>query len=385
MSKSLQDLARVLAASNEELFDRYINVRLCRKETTASSGFSVFSNTSLSKAWEVMNAGVSINDLDFQIVCPKSGLKPDITVTGQWLISNTVNNITITIRNIDANIDTMAYNFAQVDMGYYNSGIHISFMGQITNCYMAKPNPNGELVITVVSAPVSSLYAQGDFEVSFATDTVITPELILTCVDAMCKKYPQLTPYCKNVVSTIPITKDGWWFQTFTVGKGTRHFRSCMECITWLNSLFATFTIGTGFASAGINTIETSAVKLEKALPPLKLGFSHSGDLLCRCSYSEATPMTVKALHAIGSAMLTSENATVTAPFNPDVLPGDVVYIDARYFRTRVNVDSVREAYKKMGSLWYVIQVQFVFSTSTTNTMTLLLNNIQNKISAREG
>lgn len=385
MSKTLKDMAKLLAASNEELFDRYINVRLCREKPAVSGGFSIFGQTALSQAWDVLQGSVSINDLDFQIVCPKTGLKPDITVTGQWNISNTVNNVTITIHNIDANIDTMAYNYAEVDVGYYNSGIHVSFIGQITNCYMAKPNPNGELVITVVTADVKDLYAQGDFEVNFTADEVDTQTLILTCVNAMCTKHPDLRPYCTDVVTTLPMDAGGWRAQKFTVGKGTRHFRSCMDCITWLNSLFATFTLGTGYASAGVNLIKTTAASLANALPPLKLGFDHGGNLLCRVAYTEATPMTTKALYAIGSAVLTSENATVTAPFNPGILPGEVVYIDARYFRTRINIDSVREAYKKMGNMWYVIQTQFTFSTYTTNTMTLLLNNIKNKVNAKDG
>lgn len=385
MSKSLKEMAQLLKGSNEELFDRYINVRLYRAKPAPASGFSIFGGTSLSKAWDVVSGAVKINDLDFQIVCPRTGQKPNITITGQWSATNVVNQVTITIYNMDANIDTMAYNYAEVDVGYYNSGIHISFIGQITNCYMAKPNPNGELVITVTTAAVNDLYAQGDFEVTFTQDIVDTQTLVLTCVNAMCTKYPSLRPYCTGVVTTLPLEPGGWRFQTFTVGKGTRHFRSCMECITWLNSLFATFTIGTGFASAGVNLIKTSAKDLVASLPPLRLSFDHGGNLLCRCSYSEATPTTVKALYAIGSATLTSENATVTAPFNPGLLPGEVVYVNARYFRTRVNIDAVREAYKSMGDLWYVVQSQFTFSTYTANTMTLLLNNIKNKVSAKDG
>lgn len=385
MSKTLSQMAQLLKGSNEELFDRYINVRLCRSKPAISSGFSIFGNTSLSSALDVISGAASINDLDFQIVCPKSGLKPNIMVSGKWEVSNTVNEVTLTIYNMDANIDTMAYNYAQIDVGYYNSGIHVSFIGQITNCYMAKPNPNGELVINIVCAAVQDLYAQGDFEVNFTADEVDTQTLILTCVNAMCAKHPDLRPYCTDVVTTLPTGAGGWREQKFTVGKGTRHFRSCMDCITWLNSLFATFTLGTSYASAGVNLIKTTAAKLTSALPPLRLGFDHRGNLLCRCSYSEATPMTTKALYAIGSATLTSENATVTAPFNPGILPGEVVYIQRRYFRTRVNLDSVRDAYKNMGDLWYVIQSQFTFSTYGANMMTLLLNNIKNRVEAKAG
>jgi hypothetical protein len=379
-------MARILRGSNEELFDRYINIRLCREKPVAAGEFSIFSKASISSALDAAKKLMTINDLDFQIVCPRAGLKPNITVSGQWNIENTVNSVTVTVYNMDANIDTMAYNYIQVDVGYYNSGIHVSFMGQITNCYMAKPNPNGELVINAVMAPVDNLYAQGDFEVTFPTDIVTTPALISYCVDAMKKKHPEVAPYMMNATQSLDVLdENGWFYQRFTVGRGTKHFRSCMDCITWLNSLFATFTLNTGFAS-GPGGIPTTATFLEKRLPPLKLGFDETGNLTCLEAYSEGTPMSVKALYAIGSAFLTStQSATVTAPFNPGILPGEIVFIDSRYFKTRINLDKVRDAYKSMGNLWYVIQTQFTFSTHTTNTMTLLLNNVRNSINASEG
>ena len=388
MSVSLADMARILRGSNEELFDRYINIRLCREKpaSVVAEGFSIFSNTALSKAFDVDSGTVEISDLDFQIICPRSGLKPNITVSGQWNIQNTVNKIDVTVYNMDANIDTMAYNYIQVDVGYYNSGVHVMFTGQITNCYMAKPNPNGELVISAVMGPVDNLYEQGDFEVTFPKDIVNTPELIGYCVSAMVVKHPEIAPHMLNVTSGLDASDaDGWFYQRFTVGKGTKHFRSCMDCITWLNSLFATFTLNTGFAS-GPGGVPTTAKNLEKGLPPLKLGFDLNGDLRSEVAYSEATPMNIKALYAIGSAFLTSsQSATVTAPFNPGILPGEVIYVDARYFKTRINLDKVRDAYRTMGNLWYVIQTQFTFSTHSANTMTLLLNNVKNMIKASEG
>lgn len=380
MSKTLAEMARLLRGSNENLFDRYINIRLCRERPAAGS------ITMLSSLSDVLQGVASINSLDFQIVCPRTGLKPNITVSGQWNIENTVNNVVVTVYNMDANIDTMAYNYIQVDVGYYSSGIHATFTGQITNCYMAKPNPNGELVINAVMAPVDNLYAQGDFEVTFPSEVVTTPSLIGYCVSAMVAKHPEIAPYVVGATASLDAREaGGWFYQQFAVGKGTKRFRSCIDCITWLNSLFATFTLNTGYAS-GPGGVPTSALLLPKKLPPLKLGFDEQGFLRCLEAYSEGTPMTVKALHAIGTAFLTSSNsATVTAPFNPGILPGEVIYIDARYFKTRVNLDAVRDAYKSMGNLWYVIQTQFTFSTHTTNTMTLLLNNIANAIKASEG
>lgn len=363
MSKTLAQLARLLSASNEQLFDRYIDIKLYRNKPTA---------------------GAPANKEDFAIRTPKSGIKPSITISGQFLISNTANTINITIYNISANVDTMAYNWVEVDAGYMNSGIHASFIGQITNCYMAKPNPNGELVITAQHADMKDLYALGPFEVEFTEDVVTTDKLVSTCLEAVLEKYPELDDCIVLSEVTASMAKD-WKKQEFVVGKATRHFRSPMECIAWLNSLFASFTYPTGYDYGPGGAVSTSALNTKK-LPPLRLGFSTVGRLWCTCSYSESTPYNIKAISAIGSAVLTSTStATITAPFNPNIMPGEVIFIDSRYFKTRLSIEAVRDEYKNLGNLWYVVQISFTFSTQTTNTMTLQLVNTTAKITAQEG
>ena len=363
MSKTLAQLARLLSATNEQLFDRYIDIKLYRNKPVP---------------------GAPIDRSDFAIRTPKTGLKPNITVSGQFLISNTANTINITIYNISANVDTMAYNWVEVDAGYMNSGVHASFIGQITNCYMAKPNPNGELVITAAYADVKDLYALGPFEVSFPSEIMTTDKLINTCMSAVLVKYPKLSE--SIVMSELTSSMSAAWkLQEFAVGKATRHFRSPMECIAWLNSLFASFTYPTGYDFGPGGAISTASINSE-SLPPLRLGFSTVGRLWCTCSYSESVPYNVKAISAIGSAVLTSTStATITAPFNPNIMPGEVVFIDSRYFKTRLNIDAVRDEYKNLGNLWYVLQTSFTFSTHTTNTMTLQLVNTTDKITAQEG
>ena len=361
MSKTLAQLAKLLSASNEQLYDRYINVKLTS---------------------EYPYDGMEYAKSDFSIVTPDNGIKPNITVSGQWIPENYVNTITITIYNMNANIDTMAYNWAEVELGYKNSGANVKFIGQITNCYMAKPNPNGELVLTVACADVSDLYATGAFEVEFASDFVGLAGLITACIMAITEKYPRLEAYLPiaSVSASIPAA---WASQEFLVGKATRHFRSPLACLAWINSLIASYTNGTGY-DIGSGMAEGNNVP---DLPPLRVGFDRLGMLVITGTYSDVCPAALKTISAIGSAVYTStKSATVTAPFNPDIMPGDVVYIDTKYFKTRINIEgSVREDYQSMGNLWWVVTVQFTFSTLTTNTSTIQLNNIGNKISAKEG
>ena len=400
MSKTLAQLAQYLSASNEQLYDRYINFRLTRVEPgTPGVSTAIANSRALKRIASIAKGGTSkavsseieaINtelDDDFIVRCPLTGIKPSITVSASFHVQNTSNLITLTVVNMNANIDTMAYNWAEIEVGYLKSGVHTRFAGQITNCYMAKPNPNGELVVSVVCANIASMYTQGAFEVQFTDDFVATGKLVETCVRAIVAEYPELKTDLEYSTTAAGLPAE-WAVQSFLVNKATYRFRSPLECITWLNSLFASYVYNTGFArGAGggvIASMDVAETKLK--LPPLRLGFDKEGRLVYTSTMSEPSPGTVKALSCIGSAFLTgTSSATVTAPFNPDIAPGEVIYIDTKYFKTRVNMEAVRQAYASMGNLWYIIEMQFTFSTLTTNTMTLLLNNIANKVEAGEG
>ena len=383
MSISIAQAAKILSASNEQLYDRYINFRLSQFEPKPSTATA---------AQRASDGGLPFSVIsprkftpDFEIRTPLAGIKPHITVSGTLNTQNNVNIITLTVVNMNANIDTMAYNWCEIEVGYLNSGIHTRFCGQITNCYMAKPNPNGELVISITNAHVTELYSQGSFDVRFTEDSVSTLDLIKTCIEAVKTAHPELSSSLKvvDVVTRVPAV---WRTQKFMVNKTTYSFRSPMACITWLNSLFASYTVNTGFASgSGALPLSADVLKQKLELPPLRLGFTSDGKLVCRGAYSDVFPGATRGLSCLGSAFLTGEAATITAPFNPDISPGEVIYINPKFFKLRVNMEQVRAMYASLGNLWWVISMQFTFSTVTTNTMTLQLNNIKNTVEAGEG
>lgn len=381
MSKSLLQFAQLMTASNEQLFDRYINVKLTRDKPASVNKLA---------GGAVPRTRTEILKDGFQIITPKTGCKPNITVAGRIIPSEAVCNITLTIFNILDNVDTMAYNWCEIEAGYLNSGIHMNFTGRITNCYMAKPNPNGELVVGVTTANVTELYGSGDFAVEFPKNVMTTAELVKTCINAMTGARDELVDTktaasrTAAVVASIP---KYWQTKIFTVGKATRYFRSALECIAWLNSLFASYVYNTGYAQSFGMAPMGDAEKLSRAnLCPLMLGFDLQGNLCITNTFSEANPTSVKALKAIGSAVLTStSSATITAPFNPDIKPGDVIAVNSKYFKTRLNTEIAREKYDSLGSLWNVVSMEFTFSTHTSNTMTLKLNNLNNKLNIAGG
>lgn len=384
MSKKIASLAKFLTAANEQLYDRYINFTLTKDPPliAGAKGASYIGMGSSPRGTTILTMPKLSKKNDFKVVTPATGIKPSITLTGEIILENTVNMINLTVQNMNANIDTMAYNYITIEAGYMNSGISMTFSGQITNCYMAKPNPNGELVIGATMAKVSELYSQGNIEVEFPTDSVSTYILVSTCVRAICAKYNKLSSdmVISELAQTLPAK---WATQTFDVGKSTRHFRSPFACLAWINSLFASYVYGTGYGRGAGGLLSTQT---KSDLPPLRLGFDTKGTLKFTSSYNVAKPSCLKSLSCIGSAVLTStDSATVTAPFNPGIAPGDIVFIDSKYFKTRINIQAVRQDYADMGNLWYVISNKFTFSTQTANMMTLNLVNINNDITAQEG
>ena len=370
MSKTKADVAKLLAASNEQLFDRYVNIKLMQKlggVTRASHSYT-----------PGLSQPEAVTEDDFVLITPKTGIKPRITVSGQFIADEYVANITVTVHNMSEQIDTMTYNWAEIELGYLNSGIHSTFIGQITNCYMAKPNPNGELVVNVTCASLTDMYTRGDIEIEFESDSVDVKELLSDCFNGIIKAIPDLDGHLYSDGIFESIDKE-WLKHKFFIRKGNRFFRSGFEVITWLNSVFASYAYHTDYAwGAG-----EADVKATDTLPPMKLGFDAQGQLRITGSYADTGPANTKALSAIGSAFLSGEEATVTGPFNPGIMPGDVVYIDVKYFKTRVNIEGqTREMYKSLGNMWSVISMKFTFDTMSTNNMLMQVNNLNNKITA---
>ena len=380
MSKKLSELASLLAASNEQLFDRFINFRLTKDNP--------LSNTNKIEGSTITTSAILIREAKdgLQVITPKTGCKPNITVSAQFIPQDAATTITLTVYNMLDNIDTRAFNWCEIEVGYMNSGISTTFIGQIINCYMAKPNPNGELVIVLCNAHLTGLYKKGEFKVEFKEDFLTTAALIKTCIDTIHDSFPDSVQSIKisDIEPGLPLF---WKTRQFIVGKSTRYFRSALECLSWLNSLFATYALHTTFAAgAGGVPINKLTDEERKTLTPLRLGFNQWGELKVSATYTAADPMAVAAITAMGSAVLTSpSSATITGPFIPNLAVGQVVQINPKFFKTRINTEVTRSEYDKIGTLWYINSLEFTFSTHTTNNMTLQLVNISNSVIASEG
>lgn len=359
MSKSLSEVLALFAEGTGELYDRFINVTLMHQGTA--------SVISLRNAVSLISTGSNGNM--FRINTPVTGQKPNITVSASMSAQETVHSITITIYNMEANIDFNEFNAVEVELGYM-SGQATKFKGEIINIYMAKPNPNGELVITCANAKLVDATSVNNFKVTFPVNTCNFNTFIRTIELAI--KQP-------INVQEVPAA---WLAKQFTVNKATYQFSSILSLVTWLNSLFMSLAMndGKGAVSSAIRSGLKKLTATGDGLPPLFVHVSESGIVIKGSYKNNSLKPAFKALSNISSAYMSGDSVgVVTAPYNPEIEIGDFVYVNPKYFKTRIaNIVAFNKG--NIYSVWCVNKLNFTFSTYTANTMTLTMVNVQNDI-----
>ena len=97
------------------------------------------------------------------IVTPKTGLKPDISVTLNVIPSNNISSMTVIIRNMILDFDISKAYYMSVKMGYETCGVAV-YESVVFRSYQATPNPDGEFVFEGVVTGDSTGY-QNDISV----------------------------------------------------------------------------------------------------------------------------------------------------------------------------------------------------------------------------
>ena len=91
------------------------------------------------------------------IATPKTGLKPDISVSLNVIPSDNVASMTVTIRNMVIDFDISKAYYMKVSMGYETCGVAV-YESIVFRSYQATPNPDGEFVFEGVVTGDSSGY-----------------------------------------------------------------------------------------------------------------------------------------------------------------------------------------------------------------------------------
>lgn len=91
------------------------------------------------------------------ISTPKTGMKPDISVSLNVIPSDNVASMTVTIRNMVIDFDISKAYYMKVSMGYETCGVAV-YESIIFRSYQATPNPDGEFVFEGVVTGDSTGY-----------------------------------------------------------------------------------------------------------------------------------------------------------------------------------------------------------------------------------
>ena len=91
------------------------------------------------------------------IATPKTGMKPDISVSLNVIPSDNVASMTVTIRNMVIDFDISKAYYMSVKMGYETCGVAV-YESIIFRSYQATPNPDGEFVFEGVVTGDSTGY-----------------------------------------------------------------------------------------------------------------------------------------------------------------------------------------------------------------------------------
>lgn len=267
------------------------------------------------------DAGVPLKDA---IVCPRTGRKPNIEITGLMTQSQEATSFSIKIKNYYFDTTNNQYQRVTVGCGYVGSVAQQVFSGSINRMYKDFPGPEGTTVIDCIDSPVTKWLGEAsdyNFDKGFSLRTAVEKICQVMGLD------PDIAPDITEVSSApLQIQAGG------------------MEVIKELRARFPDVVI-VPFGKT-IRVYKTDGLATR----------THTINYL-------SAPIQLQ------GGGTTKATAIITAPWMPEVKPGDIVIINSSYYATK----STKFHSKLEKSKFKVATVQFNFSTTTTlNQMVVL-------------
>jgi hypothetical protein len=267
------------------------------------------------------------NGQSVDIKCPRTGVKPNITLSGQFA-ANIIYNAELKLTNLYmpdllSTGHGSTYTKVTATVGYADY-MMTPITGQIWVAYQARPSPDG---VTV-----------------FQFNTGWYDQWMSTTVSSHETKGTRLTDLLTRVCKSIKVGDKYVWVQSFIDGS---------------------FETKTSFDFDG--TICDLCLKLGH---DYGLTILPDGDgLVVKYSgvgYNSYAP--VREITYFKDIKKDASGYTITAPFDPAVRPGTYIKVNTKYMSADLSA-----MYAKFGSLFYVIHESFEFSTvGDANQMTLL-------------
>ena len=320
------------------LFDKIIDIEFTQ-EVPSSYGVSYAEGIRKPFYSEGYNKSLSF-------ICPRSGIKPNVEIYVELLPNMNTNKMTLKIINMYSEVNIAKYKYVRVIAGYGSvEGKYAIFAGEILNCYIEKPNPEGTTVFSCVLGSVSQFLGNEEpVEITIPDKSDIN-----TVVSTIATAF--------NIKGICNLPPD-WSATTMITNGSTYTFANALTMQTWLKSSLDNIAeankLSKLFVAVTDNTIYIS-------------------------------PMTVKyigqetiILDKITTAYFTGGNIVVTAPWNPSLTTGKLFQMDTKYFRGRMGQLFVAGDKKLFNP--YLIKLSF----STTNLNSMEVNAVDTSLSMEE-
>jgi len=265
---------------------------------------------------------------ELAIKCPTTGRKPNIEVVGSFTTDSCIPQFDITIKNYY--IDSSSYDSVHVELGY-ESSVKTAFEGQIIYMYQSAPGPEGSTVIHCIQGNYDS-WLKANINVS--VDKGYSLSLMINQINKALgyTNEPKMSSNLSDKSLSNKIDHNGSVRELVTQLRNRENI-----IIKDINKTLIVYEVG---KSHGLNTHRLPIL----SSPPLIQGGEEGN------SYVE-----------------------VTAPYNPEIKPGDKVSFTSTFYKTSLNLGKVGEE-----TTIAVANVQFHFGTvSNVNQMVLSGNPIQ--------
>jgi hypothetical protein len=250
----------------------------------------------------------------FRIETPRSGVKPHISVSAKFLPGLRVSEVTVSIKNLEIDVNINLFTFMRVRMGYFD-GPSVMFRGAIMNSYVENPNPNGNTVFQMLASGI----LEDMLGFSDITLEAFGPTYWISGLEKICAalNIPLDRSEFNTIYDKIPL---------MNAPKKKLHFKTGLDVVNYFKSAAEVI-----FPQYGFNAPD---VKFDKEA----IIVTSNDDALQVPDIKE----TAQKLDMIKTASFTGGGVMIKALYNPFITPMSYFYIDPIYFRGRLNSQNMR-------------------------------------------
>jgi hypothetical protein len=296
------------------MFDKSIDVTFYKTKEEYISEWLVYGS--------IQATGMSI--AASTVATPLTGIKPAISISGQFHNKSEANNIILNLTNFYADADLTSYSYVKIIAGYIH-GVKTEFRGHILHCYPSAPPPDSVMTFEVLLGDVELYY----------TETVNS-------------NYPIKTPL-EFIFGDIATAMDLELQYNYDITKGARTL--------------------VPVAINGLSTVREFILKLKEMYPGLVVKFDTQNLYVADRMSSYGI---IHRLKYISSAKKDAAGFTIEAVWNPLVMPWDYIEANPVYYAQSFGGQNIT------GNVFRVITVDFSFSTiGNDNNMSVLATEVR--------